>query len=74
MKKNTQLLSSDPSGHLTVVKKTDTAEQIRSAYLKAILSGTRLISGTEKATPIENPDKAAAIRYIKDSSKQHRKY
>lgn len=74
MKKNAVSLSADPSGQLTVVKKTGAAEQFRSAYLQAILSGSRIVSGTASVPPIENPDRAAAIRYIKESGRQHRNY
>lgn len=74
MKKNAVSLSAASPGKLTVAKKTGAAEQFRSAYLQAILSGSRLISGTASAPPAENPDRAAAIRYIKESGRQHRNY
>lgn len=69
MKSNARPLSSFIAPQLTAVSKGKTAssEQIKSAYLKAILSGSRIISGTEKAMPVENPDRAAAIRYIRES-------
>jgi hypothetical protein len=75
MKSNARPLSSLNASQLTAVKKGSTAssEQIRSAYLKAILSGSRIISGTEKATPVENPDRAAAIRYIRESASMKKK-
>ena len=70
MKNNARPLSSLNGPRLTAVKKgtTTSSEQIKTAYLKAILSGSRMLSGTEKATPVENPDRAAAIRYIRESA------
>lgn len=75
MKSNARPLSSFTGSPLTAVKKgsSTSSEQIRSAYLKAILSGSRIISGTEKATPVENPDRAAAIRYIRESASMKKK-
>ena len=69
MKSNALPLSSLTGPQLSAVKKgqAPTSEQIKSAYLKAILSGSRIISGTEKTPPVENPDRAAAIRYIRES-------
>jgi len=75
MKSNARPLSSLNAPQLTAVTKgnTTSSEQMRSAYLKAILSGSRIISGTEKATPVENPDRAAAIRYIRESAGMKKK-
>jgi len=74
MKSNARAASLHPANILTSVKKepVQAAQQIKSAYLKAILSGSRIISGTENALPVENPDRAAAIRYIKESSSMRR--
>ncbi len=70
MKSNARPLSALTSSPLTAVKKgsNSSSEQIKSAYLKAILSGSRIMSGTEKAPQVENPDRAAAIRYIRESA------
>lgn len=50
MKSNARPLSSLTGPQLSAVKKgqSPSSEQIKSAYLKAILSGSRIISGTEK--------------------------
>ncbi len=42
--------------------------QSKSPYLKAILSGTAISPGYEKELPVQNPDHAAALRYIKESA------
>ncbi len=70
MKSNARPLSSFIAPQLTAVKKgsSTSSEQIRSAYLKAILSGSRIISGSENVAPVDNPDRAAAIRYIREST------
>lgn len=70
MKNNARPLSSLRTTQLTAVKNgaASSSEQIKSAYLKAILSGSRIMSGTENATPVENPDRVAAIRYIRESA------
>ncbi len=75
MKSNARTLSALTGSPLTAIKKgsNSSSEQIKSAYLKAILSGSRIISGTEKATPVENPDRAAAIRYIRESASMKKK-
>lgn len=54
---------------LKVVNNESVAEdQSRSPYLKAILSGTLRPSVTEKDLSVTNPDRAAALRYIKEST------
>lgn len=75
MKSNARPLTPLNSSPLTAVKKgsNSSSEQIKSAYLKAILSGSRIISGTEKAPQVENPDRAAAIRYIRESAGMKKK-
>lgn len=75
MKSNARPLSALPGSPLTAIKKgsNSSSEQIKSAYLKAILSGSRIISGTEKALQVENPDRAAAIRYIRESAGMKKK-
>jgi len=75
MKSNARTLTPLTGSPLTAIKKgsNSSAEQIKSAYLKAILSGSRIISGTEKAPQVENPDRAAAIRYIRESAGMKRK-
>lgn len=75
MKNNARPLSSLSATKLTAVKKTKptSSAQIKSAYLKAILSGSRIISGSENELPVENPDRMAAIRYIRDSAAMKKK-
>ncbi|MBI5372382.1 MAG: hypothetical protein HZA79_10210 [Sphingobacteriales bacterium] len=75
MKNNAQPLSSLSAVKLTAVKKakSSSSAQIKSAYLKAILSGSRIVSGSEKEPPVENPDRMAAIRYIRDSAAMKKK-
>ncbi|MBI3139873.1 MAG: hypothetical protein HYZ15_14945 [Sphingobacteriales bacterium] len=70
MKNNARSLSPLSALKLTAVKKakSTSSEQIKSAYLKAILSGSRIVSDAEKELPVENPDRMAAIRYIRDSA------
>jgi len=70
MKSNARVISSFPLNTLKPVKPEpqSSSQQIKSAYLKAILSGSRIISVTESSVPVENPDRAAAIRYIKESA------
>ncbi len=41
--------------------------QNKTPYLKAILSGTKKLFAPEKDSPA-NPDREAALRYIKESS------
>lgn len=54
---------------LKVVKDETSAEQQnKSPYLKAILSGTRQALGSEKNSTVTNPDREAALRYIKESA------
>jgi hypothetical protein len=45
-----------------------TAVENQSPYLKAILSGTTKSLTAENDLPVANPDRAAALRYIKESS------
>jgi hypothetical protein len=47
---------------------TESSAQSKSPYLKAILFGTASSSGYEKELPVQNPDHAAALRYIKESA------
>ena len=66
--------STTPSLHFS--QKQDTASmalQGQSLYLKAILSGKLLMARSEKKFEATNPDREAAIRYIKES-KQSNKY
>lgn len=54
---------------LKVVSNEPSAEhQNKSPYLKAILSGAIRPSGLEKDLPVTNPDREAALRYIKESA------
>ncbi|MBN8688642.1 MAG: hypothetical protein J0M10_16610 [Chitinophagales bacterium] len=59
---------------LKAVKKTPpSSDQIKSAYLKAILSGSRIVSSSETAIKTDYPDRMAAIRYIRDSAAMKKK-
>lgn len=40
----------------------------RSPYLKAILSGSTKLITQDNELPLINPDRMAALRYIKDSA------
>lgn len=42
--------------------------QSKSPYLKAMLSGTTKSFAPENDLPVINPDRAAALRYIKESA------
>lgn len=44
-----------------------------SPYLKAILTGRAIISKQEDELKVENPDRMAASRYIRDSKLLRRK-
>lgn len=55
------------SHSLTVVTDESSAEQ-RSPYLKAILSGKLRTISSEKDLTVTNPDREAALRYIKESA------
>ncbi len=74
MKSPMRSVSASSAIQLKAVKKTPpSSEQIKSAYLKAILSGSRIVSASEKAVKTENPDRLAAIRYIRDSAAMKKK-
>ena len=66
MKNNARSLSRS-AVQLTAVKQaaSNATEQIRSAYLQAILSGSRIASPAEIHPREENPDLMSAIRYIR---------
>ena len=49
-------------------KSSDQPAQSKSPYLKAILSGTAKLSAPENNLPVTNPDRIAALRYIKESA------
>ena len=42
--------------------------QNKTPYLKAILSGSTIFSKSGTDLPVANPDRAAALRYIKESA------
>lgn len=59
-----------PSNGLTPVMKAlqaQTGTQNHSPYLKAILSGQASHNNNEKKVALSNPDREAALRYIKES-------
>ena len=45
----------------------------QSPYLRAILTGRTQPSKQEEASPVDNSDRAAASRYIKESRLLHKK-
>jgi hypothetical protein len=49
-------------------KSTDQPAESKTPYLKAILSGTTKLIAPENDLPAINPDREAALRYIKESS------
>ncbi len=72
MKRNSlQALHHFPSNELKPVMKAlqaQTGLQNHSPYLKAILSGQASLNTYEKKAALINPDREAALRYIKESS------
>ena len=70
MKKNEHSLLYFLNNPLRVAKSETTAgaEQNKTPFLKAILSGTTLFSKSGADLVVENPDQAAALRYIKESN------
>lgn len=51
-----------------VSNETSTEHQHKSPYLKAILSGATRTSNAANDLFLTNPDRAAAIRYIRESA------
>jgi hypothetical protein len=69
MKKNIRLYNSDNPPTSQKKEISAQAEQSKTPYLKAILSGaSRLFSMENKKTDDTNPDRNAALRYIKESA------
>ncbi len=68
MKTNTQPTLFSRISSLKVVSGdfSDSFHASRSPYLKAILSATTSIAQSEN-TPVANPDREAALRYIRES-------
>jgi hypothetical protein len=50
------------------------ATQSKSPYLRAILSGTTKLFTMENESPVTNPDRIAALRYIKQSASLRKLY
>ena len=50
------------------------ASQSTSPYLKAILSATRELSGPGNESHVTDPDRTAALRYIKQSASLKKLY
>jgi hypothetical protein len=69
MKNNSplSLYNSDNPPKAPNEKSSDQPAQSKTPYLKAILSGTTKLFAQEKNSPV-NPDREAALRYIKESS------
>lgn len=69
MKNNALALHAITGNALTAVNTNEKSqENFRAAYLKAILSGNKALSSSDNTIANENPDRAAAIRYIKESA------
>jgi hypothetical protein len=49
-------------------RSSDPAEQNKTPYLKAILAGTTKLFASGKESGGINPDREAALRYIRESS------
>jgi len=49
-------------------RSSDPAAQNKTPYLRAILAGTTKLFSSEKGLAVINPDREAALRYIKESS------
>jgi len=49
-------------------KSSDQPGQSKTPYLRAILAGTTKLFISEKGSAMMNPDREAALRYIKESS------
>jgi len=43
-------------------------DQSKTPYLKSILAGSTKLFAPEKDSPVTNPDRVAALRYIKESA------
>jgi len=70
MKRNhpLSLYNSDNPPKATNERSSDPAEQNKTPYLRAILAGTTKLFASEKESAVTNPDREAALRYIKESS------
>ena len=70
MKRNhpLSLYNSDNPPKAPNERSSDQPEQSKTPYLRAILAGTTKLFATEKESPVTNPDREAALRYIKESS------
>ena len=69
MKENQPLYNSDNPPKEQNEKSSEQTSQSKTPYLKAILSGaTRLFSMENKKPDDANPDRNAALRYIKESA------
>ena len=70
MKKNhpLSLYNSDNPPKAPNERSPDHTTQDKSPYLRAILAGTTKLFSSEKGSATMNPDREAALRYIKESS------
>jgi hypothetical protein len=68
MKKKSTLYNSDNPPATTNQETLAQAEQSKTPYLKAILSGAAKLFSMENKKADANPDRNAALRYIKESS------
>ncbi len=60
--------SKDLSTDKKVEEKKDSLADTRSPYLKAILSGASQLINSGRVLSMINPDRDAALRYIKESA------
>ena len=65
--------SVQPSFYFSANKESSAkAVQGQSPYLKAILSGKLMIARSERNVETLNPDREAALRYIKESKRSNK--
>jgi hypothetical protein len=68
MQKNQPLYNSDNPPEEQSEKSSGQTSQSKTPYLKAILSGATKLFSMETKKPDANPDRNAALRYIKESA------
>ena len=68
MKRNHPLYNADNPPKPTNERSSNPAEQNKTPYLRAILAGTAKLFASEKQSTELNPDREAALRYIRESS------
>ena len=70
MKRNhpPSLYNADKLPKATSERSSNPAEQNKTPYLKAILAGTTKLFASGKESAVTNPDREAALRYIREST------